>query len=193
MSDSMQSEMARLLGRLDAEPDDRDAADRIFAAVHAELKVRAARRLGREDSWSAVDLVHETYLKIVGSGAPPATSRAHFLAIASKAMRQVLIDRVRARDAKKRGGRLRQVTLTGLGADDSAVEVDLADLEHALGELEALDVRMATLVQLRFFGGLTMEEAASQLGISRPTAQRDWRFARSWLLHRLSSDDSTER
>ncbi len=185
-------DVPELLARVTAAPDDRAAAERVFAAVHAELQVRAARRMrgNVHASWSATDLVHETYLKMMGAASPPARSRSVFLAIASNAMRQVLIDHVRAKGARKRGGDRRQVTLSGLAADSGDVDVELVDLERALGELESLDPRMARVVELRFFGGLSMDEIATELGVTRRTVQRDWRVARSWLLRRLTSDAS---
>ncbi len=183
-------ELFALLERLDGTPDDPVATERIFAALHHELQDCAARRMrGNVNvSWSATDLVHETYLKMMGSSPPPAHSRTLFFAIASNAMRQVLIDHLRAKGRQKRGGNRRQVTLSGLAIDRTDLDVELLDLERALVELESLDPRMARIVELRFFGGLSMEEIAEHLQVTRRTVQRDWRVARSWLLRRLSGD-----
>ena len=192
MSGSDSTEIPRLLSQLVASPSDRTAEDQLFAAVYQELRTRADRRLrGNEHaSWSATDLVHATYLKMAGGqGATPRT-RTRFLAIASHAMRQVFIDYLRAKTAAKRGGDRRKVTLTGMAASGATVDVDLIDLEAALTELDTLDARMSRIVQLRFFGDLSMEEIASELGVTRRTVQRDWRVARSWLLRRMSGKET---
>ena len=118
--------------------------------------------------------------------------RAHFFAIAAKAMRDLLVDHARAKNARKRGGGWNRITLTGLSDNDFGrpeANVDLIALEEALRDLEAVDPRQAQIVELRFFAGLTVDEVASVLGVSERTALYDWRMARAWLRARLEDED----
>jgi RNA polymerase sigma factor (TIGR02999 family) len=126
-------------------------------------------------------LVNEAYVRLAGSPVLDYHDRAHFFAIAARVMRQVLVDHARRRRAAKREGLL--VTLEDAGAP--AAPLELLDLENALTELAALDERQARVVELRFFGGLDVEEAAGVLGLSARTVKREWQTARAWLQHRL--------
>ncbi len=136
-------------------------------------------------------VLHEAFVKLAESEAAAFRDRGHFLAVATRAMRQVLVDHARRRSAAKRGGGRRAVqldeSLTGAGADGPAV-VDILALDEALDELERLDPRQARVVELRFIGGLSLEETARLLDVSPRTIQLDWRMARAWLSRRLGED-----
>lgn len=154
--------------------------------VYAELRRRAAGQLRRErrgHTLRPTDLVHETYLRLCDQN-PGWQNREQFFAVASRLMRRILVDHARTRAAAKRGGGLRVTLVDGLAVSPQ-VEPDLLDLDRALDELSALDERQASLVELRFFGGLGIEEAARSLGVSLTTAKRDWAMAKSWLYRRL--------
>jgi RNA polymerase sigma factor (TIGR02999 family) len=164
---------------------DSAARDQLFSFVYAELRRRADRYLRRENSGHTLqptDLVHEAYLRLSAQN-PGWKNRVQFFAVASQMMRRILVDHARARRAAKRPDRTIQVTFGEAPGRDPR-EVDIIALEEALEELAKADARTAQLVDLRFFGGLTQEEAASVLGISLATANRDWRVARAWLRQR---------
>lgn len=164
---------------------DREAGERLLPLVYRELRRQAARYLRRErqnHTLPATALVHEAYLRLVGEQAPWA-DRAHFFGVAARVMRQVLVDHARRRGAAKRGGGGTRLSLEGMGADPPAQErgVDVVVLDQALAELTALDPEKARVVELRFFGGLNLEETAETLGVSTSTVTRQWRMARAWL------------
>ncbi len=166
--------------------------DPAFAVrLYEELRNLAGRALGRQQARHTLQptaLVHEAYLKLADAPQVP-RERSHFLALAAKVMRQVLIDHARSKSAQKRGGDWQRITLReGTGAS-SEPEVDLLALDEALDELSRLNERKARLVELRFFAGLTETEAAESLGISRTEASREWRLAKAWLSHRLKADE----
>jgi RNA polymerase sigma factor (TIGR02999 family) len=117
--------------------------------------------------------------------------RVHFFAVASKAMRQLLVDHARTRSRKKRGGDLRQETLDEAVARQAGIDVDLLDLEAALNELTELDERQGRVVELRYFGGLEMAEVAQVLDISKTTVEREWRSARAWLGRRVHEGEAS--
>lgn len=163
---------------------DRDAFDRLFLHVQAALRDIAHHRLRRHNAGETLDttaLVHEVYLKLVDQNRAGLVDRAHFLALASRAMRFVLVDYARARTAGKRGGGQPHLPLDAvlIAADERAV--DLLGLDEALHGLAAVSQRLAETVELRFFGGLTFDEMAEALGRSVPTIKRDWARARIWL------------
>ena len=162
------------------------ARDRLIPLIYDELRRRAAGQLRRERAGHSLrppDLVHETYLRLRAQNSGW-QNREQLFAVASKLMRRILVDHARKRAAAKRGGGLR-LTLTEDLAAPPAAEPDMLDLDTALDELQAMDERLATLVELRFFGGLGIEEAARALEVSVATANRDWVTARSWLYRRL--------
>ncbi len=164
---------------------DEAARDRLLPVVYTELRRRAAihlRRERREHTMRPTDLVHETYLRLVAQNLAW-QNREQFFAVASRLMRRILVDHARRRAAAKRGGI--RVTLDENQARTGEREADLLDLDAALLELAALDERQAALVELRFFGGLRIEEAALILGVSLATANRDWAVAKAWLYRRL--------
>jgi RNA polymerase sigma factor (TIGR02999 family) len=169
------------------------ALDGLMSIVYADLRKVAARRLRSErrgHSLSATALVHETYLRL--SGWPPGhlQNRVHFFAIASQLMRRILVDHARRRSAAKRSGGVR-LALDGETLAGPAPDLDLMALDDALSALAALDPRQARVVEIRFFGGLSIEDAALVLGISTATVERDWGLARAWLYRRLQGTRET--
>ena len=169
---------------------DAAARDRLFVLVYGELRRRAAgqlRRERRDHTLRPTALVHEAYLRLMGQDPARWEGRNQFFAIASETMRRVLVDHARERKAVKRGGTRVRVALEESVASTDARDVDLIALDTALDELAALDPRKSRLVEMRFFGGLEMEEIAEVLDISRATADRDWRFARRWLYRRMAA------
>lgn len=163
------------------------AFDAVYSAAYDELR-RIARgqrqRLPAGPTLTTTALVHEAYLKLLGmDGAPE--DRAHFLSIAARAMRHILIDRARERGAVKRGGNHR---ITSLDDDAGAVDAfseELLDVDRALAKLEAVSARLAQIVEWRFFGGMTEEESAGVLGVTVRTVRRDWQKARAFLYQEL--------
>jgi RNA polymerase sigma factor (TIGR02999 family) len=173
---------------------DAGALEQVLAQVYEELRRIARGRLRRERpdiTLAATDLVHEAFLKLVPVERVDWRSRAHFFAIASRAMRNVLVDHALRRSAVKRGGGAAAITLDDA---DAAVEYrldDLITLSEALGRLEQLDTRQAQVVECRFFGGLSLDETAEALNISAATVSRDWTFARAWLHRELASNTAS--
>ena len=158
--------------------------------VYDELRRLAASYLRREragQTLQATALVNEAYIRLIGEKAQNWQNRTHFLAIAALSMRQILVQRARARNAAKRGGDPQRITLDEqlLPASAPGDEVDLLALDAALDKLSTLDERQAKIVELRYFGGLSVEEAAEALGISPATVKRDWTLARAWLKKEL--------
>jgi RNA polymerase sigma factor (TIGR02999 family) len=170
----------------------REAFDQILPLVYDELR-RAARRelaIRPSDSLSTTALVHELYLKFSRADRADWHNRAHFLGVASVAMRHILVDRARRRRAEKRGGPHRHVTLDDeVSAADSQAE-SLLELHEALDRLAVIDERLARVVECRFFGGMTEQETAEALGIAVRTVRRDWIKARGLLYQALGSDVS---
>lgn len=154
--------------------------------VYDELRALAAKRLRREPGHTLqpTALVHEAYAKLVGADAK-FTDRAHFFALAARAMRSVLIDHARARNSAKRGGGRAPVTLTEGSASQDPAPLDVLALDEALSRLAEVDARRAKVVELHFFGGLTYEETSVALGISEATVDRDLRMAKAWLAEQL--------
>lgn len=186
------ADITRLLQ--DWQDGDRAALDRLIPLVYGELRAiasRYVRREWREGALQTTALVNEAYLKLVGQRAGDWQSRAHFFAIAAQVMRRILLDDSRRELREKRGGGARKLVL-----EDATVEsgpgvnlVDLIALDRALTELEQLDADQARLVELRFFGGLTVEETAAVMGTSPTTVKREWAVAKGWL-HRAMSGHS---
>ena len=173
----------------DLRDDGRGSLERLMPLVYDELRAIAHRRLGvqgRGGTLSTTELVHEAYLKLVDQSQADWRDRAHFLALASLAMRHVLVDRAKARAALKRGGGQRPVSLDEgrVGADDQSEA--LLQLEEALERLAAAEPRLARVVECRFFGGLTEEEIAEVLAVTVRTVQRDWAKARMLLRRALA-------
>lgn len=172
---------------------DRAALDRLFPLVYRELHDRAHGQLARHrpgDTLSTTALVHEAYLKLTDSAHQTYQDRVHFFAVASRAMRQILVDYARRRMAVKRGG-APPVTLDPEVVGDPGRPEELVALDEALVRLEALDERLARTVEMRFFGGLSVEETAAALGVSPRTVKRDWRKARAVLYLTLEGRGAT--
>jgi RNA polymerase sigma factor (TIGR02999 family) len=163
---------------------DGDAHEAVWTHIHGQLRVMARGCLARESGLrplDATELVHEAWIKLDGLRLAP-RDRLHFMGLAARAMRQVLVDRARARRREKRGGGQAPVTLlTRDAADQTPLVMDVLDLERALSELEVVDERKARAVELSYFGGLTDSEISDTLGVSTATVKRDLRMARAWL------------
>jgi RNA polymerase sigma-70 factor, ECF subfamily len=166
------------------------ARDRAVALVYRELRRRAAAHLRRERPGHTLQptaLVHEAYIRLSNQRDAVWQNRGQFLAVVSQMMRRILVDAARARLAAKRSGRWSRVTMGD--ADDlamSATPIDLLDLDAALEQLAAFDARKSRIAELRFFGGLSLEETGLVLDVSAKTVERDWQLARAWLFKTLS-------
>jgi len=190
----MAEELTDLIGQ--AQGGDRAAADRLFALVYGELRVLAGRQRQRFEGADvgATSLVHESYLRLIRGMSLGSEGRVHFFATAARAMRQIAIDRLRADSADKRGGQAEITSLdaaveTPVAANSEFGDIDLLALDQALSALESFDTRLARLVELRFFAGMSLEEAGDTLGMSERTLKRDWRKARAFLHARLEGGD----
>lgn len=188
----MARDVPALLGAI--ERGDARAADELLPLVYTELRALAAQRLARERpgaTLQATALVHEAYLRLVGSSGASASAKwdgaGHFFAAAAESIRRILVERARARGAEKRGGGRERVALDEGAIVGDADQDGLLDLDDALKALAAEDPRKARLVELRYFAGLSLEETAEALGISAATTDRDWAYARAWLHARLAT------
>ena len=175
------SEVTRILSAI--EQGDPHAAAQLLPLVYDELRKLAAQQMAHDrpgETLNPTALVHEAYLRLVGDGNDGRyQDRGHFFAAAATAMRHIRIDQARRKKTQKRGGDVQRLELDEVAAPTP--DDELLALDEALTELAALDVRKAQLVELRFFAGLTNDQAAAVLGISPTTADRDWAFARAWL------------
>jgi RNA polymerase sigma factor (TIGR02999 family) len=183
------SEVTRLLDHY--REGDRDALERLLPLVYDELRTIAARHLRRERSDHTLQptaLVHEAYLRLADQEGGRFENRAHFFGIAARLMRQILVDHARTHNREKRGGGLARVTLADevLGAQEP--DLDLIALDDALKALAEIEPELCRLVELRYFGGLTIEETAEVLGTSPATVKRDWAMAKAFLHRRLRAD-----
>lgn len=183
------SDVTRLLQRWS--DGDRAALDQLVPMVYDHLRRVAHHRLRDEDaspSLNTTGLVHEAYIKLIDLRRARFRDRAHFLAMASRVMRRLLIDHARARRAARRGGGVAAAELTdALAISDSQADA-LTDLDDALQRLEQVDPRQSEILEQRFFGGLSLEETAEAVGVSLATVKRELRFARAWLAAELSSE-----
>ena len=186
MPDSQAGEVTRLLKAW--HEGDEEAYRQLSAILYDELKRQAARCMRRERpgiTLQATALVHEAFVRLAGAGDVDWQDRKHFLAVAARTMRRVLVDLVRARATDKRGGRAEPAALDSGIVVQSASVVDLIALDEALETLATFDARKVRVIELRFFAGLTVEETAEVLDVAPDTVARDWRLARSWLLQQL--------
>jgi len=170
---------------------DAAAEAKLLPLVYDQLRRQAAHQLRRErpgHSLSPTTVVHELYLRLVGHERAKWVNRAQFFAVASRLIRRVLVDHARERMAAKRAGGWQRVTLAEEVAGVGPREVDMLALDEALAELQAMDPRRARLVELRYFGGLDLEETAAALEVSAATVSREWQLARAWLHRRLASE-----
>ncbi|QOC23935.1 sigma-70 family RNA polymerase sigma factor [Wenzhouxiangella sp. AB-CW3] len=169
---------------------DQNALDELLPLIYGELRRIADLRLNREAPHATglkpTELVHEAYLRLAGGAAVKVNDRAHFLAIAARVMRQVLVDRARARQASKRDGG-QPVTLANLAENDPRQNLDVLNLDQALERLNTVDPRKARLVELRLFAGLDFAELGEVMELSRATLDREFRAARAWLYRELSA------
>lgn len=171
---------------------DDEAFDQLMPLVYDELRQMAERHLRREQSAQAprtTELVHELYLKLVDQAQIDWNGRAHFFTLAARAMRQILVDHARKRNAKKRGGDWDRTTLSDKPLATDPNWAELLALDDALDRLDAVDTRMRTVVECRFFGGMTEKEIAEVLDVSARTVQRDWVKARAWLYKELYPEE----
>ncbi|MFQ5655061.1 MAG: sigma-70 family RNA polymerase sigma factor [Planctomycetota bacterium] len=180
--ESQATDFTRLLQEVNRR--DESAFSRLLPMIYDELRRIARRYFHREQVGHTLQptaLVHEAYLKLVNHHNVEFQSRRHFVAVAARAMRQVLVNHAEHRRAAKRGGGWGRVELDDTLSLYEDRSVDLLELDEALDRLAGLDEKQAKLVELRFFGGLTVEETARVLGLSRRTAEREWTMARAWL------------
>ncbi|UUO06343.1 sigma-70 family RNA polymerase sigma factor [Blastopirellula sp. J2-11] len=165
------------------------AAEKLLPLVYSELKGIAGRQMQRERADHTLQptaLVHEAYLKLIDQSRVQWQGRTHFCAIAANIMRRILVDHARGRNAAKRGAGAQKIAIDeNLTPDEPSREVDLVALDDALERLAQLNPRHARIVELRYFGGLTVEETAATLDISASTVKNDWRAAKAWLLTQL--------
>ena len=189
------SDVTRILSAI--EGGDAAASEELLPIVYEELRRLAARRLAREkpQTLQATDLVHEAYLRLVGDDQDESKrqswdSRAHFFAAAAESMRRILTDRARRRGRLKHGGGRERFSLQEGDAAEEAPGIDVLALDEALTKLAEEDSVKADLVKLRYFAGLTVEEAAGTLDISRATADRYWAYARAWLYHEIMKGET---
>ena len=188
------SDVTHILSQI--ESGDPSAAEQLLPLVYEELRRLAAARLAQENpgqTLQATALVHEAYLRLVDVKlAQHWNHRGHFFAAAAEAMRRILIECARRKDREKRGGDLHRQDVHVVDPAGSEAEVDILELDEALTQLALEHPEKAQLVQLRYFAGLTLVEAATALSISTATADRQWRYARAWLAHRLDRATLTD-
>ncbi|MEQ8523327.1 sigma-70 family RNA polymerase sigma factor [Gracilimonas sp.] len=180
-------EVTQLLQRLKS--GENKVYEQLYPLIYGELKQLAYRHMRhqRDDhTLSKTELVHEAYLKMIDQSNISFTDKSHFLAIASKCMRQILIDHARKKHAQKRGGKNKDLTyIDELFSKQKKQAKELIDIDDALNELEKLNSRLAKVVEMRFFGEMTIEDTAEALSISKSTVKRDWMKARGWLYKEL--------
>jgi RNA polymerase sigma factor (TIGR02999 family) len=181
------SDVTRILSAIDA--GDPHAAEQLLPLVYEELRKLAAQRLAQEkpgQTLQATALVHEAYLRLVGD--QHFDNRGHFFAAAAEAMRRILVDCARKKGADKRGGGFAKLNIDDVDLVSAVTPEQLLSIDEALARLQARDTAAGQLVKLRYFAGLTVDEAGKALGISTATAYRHWKFARAWLYSELLGD-----
>jgi RNA polymerase sigma factor (TIGR02999 family) len=168
---------------------DEEALGRVMSCIYPELRRIARRQLRARPPGHTLEsaaLANEAYLKLLRSGGLKCENRLHFLALCAQVIRRLLVDHARNRGSSKRGGEALRVTLADVPVQAEPNDIDALALNEALDALSKIDQRKGRVVELRYFGGLTIEEAAEVLGISPETAKRDWRMARAWLFGALT-------
>jgi len=184
------SDVTRILDAI--EQGDERAADKLLPLVYKELRLLAAQKLSRElpgQTLQATALVHEAYIRLVGGEAENWDSGRHFFAASAEAMRRILVDNARRKKSQKRGGGLQRLDLDNLAVISKNPPDNIIELDEALTKLANQEPEVVELVKLRYFGGLTLEQAAKVKGISRRTAGRHWNYARLWLYREMSKRD----
>lgn len=174
---------------------DRREMDALMSAIYTDLRRLAMSHMQgerRSHTLQPTALVHEAYLRLINQRSTQWQDRVHFFAVASRVIRRILVDHARERGAQKRGGGARRVEMEQADLADSVAGIDLLALDDALAALADIDARQAQIVELRFFGGLTVDEVAELLGIAPRSVDRDWRCARAWLLCRLEGGEETD-
>lgn len=172
---------------------DQDALGRLIPLVHHELHRIARRCMAGEhvgNSLQATALVNEAYLRLVDGAAVAWHDRAHFLAVSARVMRRILVDHARTRRAEKRGGRAARVTFDEALVISDEARLDFVALDDALQVLASFDDRKSRVIEMRFFGGLSVEETAAVLNVSPATVMGDWRLAKAWLKREMRGDQS---
>ena len=188
------ADVTQILSQIDA--GDPKAPEQLLPLVYEELRRLAAHRFVQEkpgQTLQATALVHEAYLRLVGSDGhgPPWSGRGHFFAAAAEAMRRILVDPARHKGSQRQGGDFQRVELAAVDPALPSNQLDVLAVDEALQQLAAQDPRAAELVKLRFFAGFTVAEAAETLGVSVATAENDWAYAKSWLKLQLSTNEGT--
>ncbi|MHC4109500.1 MAG: sigma-70 family RNA polymerase sigma factor [Planctomycetota bacterium] len=184
------SDVTRILNAI--EQGDARAIDKLLPLVYEELRLLAAQKMSQErpgQTLQATALVHEAYIRLVGSETQNWDSGRHFFAAAAEAMRRILVDNARRKKSQKRGGGRQRVDLDNLAVVSKNPSDDIIELDEALTKLANREPEVAELVKLRYFGGLTLEQAANVKGISRRTAGRHWNYARLWLYREMARRD----
>lgn len=169
---------------------DRSALDRLMPLVYEELRLIAGRLTRRSlpnATLQSTALVHEAYIRLIGQNRTDWQSRAHFFGVAATIIRNILVDHARARSAQKRGGPMPVLTLDEAIAIPGKRDIELVALDDALVSLSQIDAQQARIVELRFFGGLSIEESAEVIGVSASTVKRDWVMAKTWIFRALSA------
>jgi len=181
------NEVTQLLTQLKS--GEQGAFDKLYPAIYGELRQMAYGHMNRQEddhTLSKTDLVHEAYLKMIDQTSIDFSDKSHFLAIASKCMRQILIDHARKKHAHKRGGRDKDLTyIDEIFSKQQQNARELINIDNALKELEKLNERLSKVVEMRFFGEMSIDDTAEALGVSNSTVKRDWMKARGWLYKEL--------
>ena len=183
---SQDDDVTDLLRRWRERPEE-GSQERLFRAIYPKLRRLAARERGASPTLQITEVVHEAYLRLVDQRGSDWQNRAHFFAIASRVIRRVVVDHLRARGSEKRGGRVAFVPIEEIQLEGRTGPCGLLDLDRALEELASFDENAARLVEMRYFGGLTIEEAALVLRLGRTSAVAKWRAARAWLRSALGA------
>lgn len=192
VTEPRQTQVTRLIGEIQDGHD--SAAERLLPLVYPELRALAAdhfRGQRPDHTLQPTALVHEVFIRLVGNTTIEWEGKSHFFAVAARAMRNVLADHARSRRTAKRGGDWERLTLSGVGGEGQDREYDALDIHEALEQLTEWNERLGKIVELRFFAGLNVEEAAHVLGVAERTVRREWRLARAWLLEHLDADDDS--
>ena len=184
------NDVTRILNAI--ERGDTKAADELLPLVYEELRLLAAQKLSHEppgQTLQATALVHEAYLRLVGNEPQDWTGRGHFFAAAAEAMRRVLVDNARRKQARKHGGDRQRLPLEATDVATRATPEEIVALDDALTALAQEDPQAAQIVKLRLFAGLSMDQAAEAIGVSRATAYREWTYARAWLRSQIHGQE----